>query len=392
MSFEVKGLYRMKLEGVRVIDLSLFLPGPYLTQMMADHGAEVIKVEPPTGEPVRNVGYCTDDSVSVWFRNTHRNKKSLVLNLKDPNDKANFLALVKNADVVVEAFRPGVVNRLGIGPDSLRSLNPRLIYASISAFGQTGPEHKRPAHDLAIQAMAGTLSLNLGSNGQPANPGLPAADVTGSMVALAGILMALFKREKTGLGDYLDVSMMDSLMSWLPNVTGPVFAENRAPIVQNERSFGGYAFFKTYKTADEKYVALGGVEKKFVLNFLTALGRTDLIELACGPPGANQEPVKAYLREIFKTRTREGWEEFFVVNDVCAAPVLDIFEAFHSEQSRVREMLLKDSDGNLHIGTPIKFLEEPGNLVLKIPSLGEHTEEIKSSIANDNKKAQNAYE
>ena len=125
---------------------------------------------------------------------------------------------MKNADVLVEAFRPGVVNRLGIGPDSLRSLNPRLIYASISAFGQTGPEHKRPAHDLAIQAMAGTLSLNLGSNGQPANPGLPAADVTGSMVALAGILMALFRREKTGLGDYLDISMMDSLMSWLPNV------------------------------------------------------------------------------------------------------------------------------------------------------------------------------
>ena len=142
MSFEIKGLFRMKLEGVRVIDLSLFLPGPYLTQMMADHGAEVIKVEPPAGEPVRNVGYCTEDNVSVWFRNTHRNKKSLVLNLKDPNDKADFLALVKNADVLVEAFRPGVVNRLGIGPDSLRSLNPRLIYASISAFGQTGPEHK----------------------------------------------------------------------------------------------------------------------------------------------------------------------------------------------------------------------------------------------------------
>ncbi|WP_419908244.1 CaiB/BaiF CoA transferase family protein [Hoeflea sp.] len=370
----------MKLDGVRVLDLSLFLPGPYLTQMMADHGAEVIKIEPPGGEPVRNVGYRTSDGVAVWFRNTHRNKKSVVLNLKDDADRESFLALADTADVLVEAFRPGVVERLGIGPKEIRARNPGIVYVSIAAFGQTGPEVKRPAHDLAIQALAGTLSLNLGRDGAPANPGMPVADVTGSMVALAGVLMALYRREKTGRGDYLDVAMMDSLMSWLPNVTGPVFAEDRAPVVKDERSFGGYAFFTSYQTKDGKYIALGGVERKFVVNFLNALERPDLIEIAAGPNGPSQEPVKAFLREAFAQKSRAEWEEFIRDLDVCAAPVLDIHEAFHSAQAADREMLVTDADGNLHIGTPLKFSDEPGRLILDLPELGEHTEEVLAEL------------
>jgi crotonobetainyl-CoA:carnitine CoA-transferase CaiB-like acyl-CoA transferase len=363
----------MKLDGLRVLDLSLFLPGPYLTQMMGDHGAEVIKVEPPGGEPVRTVGYRTRDGVATWFRNTHRGKKSVVLNLKEAADREAFLALSDGADVLVEAFRPGVVDRLGIGPDTLRARNPRLVYASIAAFGQTGPEAMRPAHDLVIQALAGTLSLNLGSDGAPANPGLPVADVTGSMVALAGILMALLRRETTGRGDYLDISMMDSLMSWLPNVTGPVFAEDRAPDVPNERSFGGYAFFRSYATADGRHVAMGGVEPKFVRTMLTALGRPDLIEAACGPPGPGQAPVKAFLEETFRTRSRDHWTGFFAGLDVCAAPVLDLHEAFHSPQAAARGMLVRDPEGAMHIGLPIKFAEEPGRLDPRLPGLGEHT-------------------
>jgi crotonobetainyl-CoA:carnitine CoA-transferase CaiB-like acyl-CoA transferase len=366
----------MKLDGVRVLDLSLFLPGPYLTQMMADHGAEVIKVEPPGGEPVREVGYRTADGVAVWFRNTHRNKKSALLDLKKDEDRAALLRLADTADVFVEAFRPGVVTRLGIGPETIRARNPRIVYASIAAFGQTGPEAKRPAHDLAIQALAGTLSLNLGSDGAPTNPGMPVADITGSMVALAGILMALYRREKTGRGDYLDVSMMDSLMSWLPNVTGPVFAEDRAPDVKNERSFGGYAFFSTYRTKDGRYVALGGVEHKFVVNMLEALGRPDLIPAATGPNGPGQMPVKAALAEAFLQRTRDEWEAFFAGLDVCAAPVLDLREAFHSPQAAARQMLLRDEAGNLHIGTPLKFADEPGEVRLSLPHLGEHTSQV----------------
>ncbi len=370
----------MKLDGIRVLDLTQFLPGPYLTQVMADHGAEVTKIEPPGGEPVRNVGYRTIDGVTVWFRNTHRNKKSVVLNLKEDKGRDSLLALAEKSDIFVEAFRPGVVDRLGIGPATVRDRNPRIIYASIAAFGQTGPEARRPAHDLAIQALAGTLSLNLGHDGQPANPGMPVADVTGSLVALAGILMALYRRESTGKGDYLDISMMDSLMSWLPNVTGPVFAEDRAPIVKNERSFGGYAFFTTYATKDGKHVALGGVERKFIENMLNALGRPDLVDIAAGPNGPSQEPVKSFLRKTFALRTRDEWEKFFSTLDVCAAPVLDIHEAFHSAQATAREMLVRDDNGNLHIGLPIKFADEPGQLVPDLPALGQHTDEVLGEV------------
>jgi crotonobetainyl-CoA:carnitine CoA-transferase CaiB-like acyl-CoA transferase len=370
----------MKLDGIRVLDLSLFLPGPYLTQMMADHGAEVIKIEPPSGEPVRNVGYRTKDDTTVWFRNTHRNKKSVVLNLKQDDDRKALLDLCESADVFVEAFRPGAVGRLGVSPQVVRARNPKIVYASISAFGQTGPQVHRPAHDLAIQALAGALSLNLGSDGNPTNPGMPVADIAGSMVALSGILMALLRRQTTGKGDYLDISMADSLMSWMPNVTGPVFAEDRSPIVKNERSFGGYAFYASYQTKDGGHIALGGVEHKFVENLLSALGRPDLVAIATGPNGPTQGPVKQFLEETFASRTRHEWEGFLAGLDVAAAPVLDLREAFHSPQAENRDMLLRDDDGNLHIGLPIKFSDEPGRFVADLPALGAHTDEILSEL------------
>ncbi len=358
----------MKLDGLKVIDLSQFLPGPWLTQVMADNGADVLKIEPPSGEPVRNVGYRTEDGTSVWFRNTHRGKRALTLNLKDPDHVAALLELVDEADVFLEAFRPGVMARLGLGPEMLRARNPRLVHCSIAAFGQTGPEAQRPAHDLAIQALAGTLSLNLGSDGEPTNTMIPAADACGSMVALSAILMALLRRETTGRGDAIDISMMDALLSWLPNVTGPVFAEDRAPVPQNERSFGGYAFFRPYACSDGRHIALGGVEQKFVTNLLNALERPDLIEIAIGPPGLPQRPVKAFLEATFLTRTRDEWASWFATLDVCAAPVLDLHEAFHHPQAAAREMLVTDAGGHKHIGLPIKFAEEPGMLNPTLPS------------------------
>lgn len=361
----------MKLEGIRVLDLSQFLPGPMLTQMMIDNGAEVLKIEPPQGEPVRNVGYRSNGE-SVWFRNTHRGKKSLVLNLKDEGDRAAFLELARTADVVVEAFRPGVVDRLGVGYEAVKAVNPGIVYASISAFGQDGPLARTPAHDLSIEALAGVVSLNLGSDGNPTNPHMPVADMAGSFVALTGILMALLRLQESGKGDYLDISMHDALMSWLPNVTGPVFAENRAPRVKEERSFGGYALFRIYETSDARHVTLGGVEEKFAVNLLTALGRPDLIEAAISPPGKTQAPVIEFLKETFKTRTRAEWEAWFADKDVCFAPVLDLKEAFEHPHVAHREMLLHDEAGNKHIGLPIKFREEPGRADFSLPKLGEH--------------------
>lgn len=365
----------MKMDGFRIVDLSQFLPGPMLTQMLSDHGAEVIKIEPPTGEPVRDVGY-RQSGQSVWFRNTHRGKKSVVLNLKDPVDVAAFLTLARTADVVVEAFRPGVVDRLGVGYSAVRAVNPRVVYASISAFGQTGPEALRPAHDLAIEALSGVVSLNLGADGIPTNPHMPVADLAGSFTALTAILMALVRRERTGQGDYIDISMQDATMAWLPNVTGPVFAENRAPDVKNERSFGGYAFYSIYETADHRHVALGGVEHKFVENFLDAVNRPDLIGAACGPNGPGQHPVKQALAAIFRTKTRTEWEEWARGRDLCFAPVLDLKEAFAAPQIAARAMLLHDTAGNPHIGTPVKYANEPGQPTLTLAALGAHGSDL----------------
>ena len=167
----------MKLEGIRVVDLSLFLPGPLLSQTMADHGAEVIKVEPPDGEPNREFGP-REGEFSVYFRNTHRGKKSLCLNLKDPAAREALLKLCETADVFIEAFRPGVAARLGVGYATVSARNPRIVYCSISAFGQYGPYRDHPAHDLATEALAGVVSVNQGANGEPVMPHMPVADIT----------------------------------------------------------------------------------------------------------------------------------------------------------------------------------------------------------------------
>lgn len=365
----------MKLEGITVVDLSLFLPGPHLSMMMADHGARVIKVEPPTGEPVRHVGL-KQNGESVWFRNTHRNKESLCLNLKDPEAKAALLKLCATADVVIEAFRPGAVERLGIGYETIKATNPGVVYCSISAYGQTGPKKFDPAHDLSVQADSGTVFINEGQDGAPAMPAMPVADMAGSLMALSGILMALLRKEKTGQGDYLDISMQDSLIAWLPNVMGPPFAEGRSPVPKDERSWGGNAMYNLYQTADGKWLSLGGSEVKFAANLLTALGREDLIDLCKLPPGAGQDPVKVYFRETFASKTLAEWTAFMANVDVCWSPVRGLHEAIHEPHLAEREMLVTDAEGNPHLGIPIKFQQEPGQLQPQTPKQGEHNQQI----------------
>jgi crotonobetainyl-CoA:carnitine CoA-transferase CaiB-like acyl-CoA transferase len=359
----------MKLSGIKVIDLSMFLPGPHLTMMLADHGAEVIRIEPPDGEPVRQIGLKMG-AHSVWFRNTHRGKKSVALNLKNPAHLAALLALVDSADVFVEAFRPGVAARLGLSYARLSARNPRLVYCSLAAFGQSGPLSARPAHDLAIQAQSGLLSVNLGNDGAPCNPNMPAADMAASLMALSGILMALLRRHTTGLGDYLDISMQDCLLAWTPNVTGPVFAENRAAIVKHERSWGGNAFYRIYQTACGGHIALGGAEHKFVLNLTTYLGRPELIELTHAGPGPQQLPLVQFLQTNFLRKTLAQWCQELATLDLCWAPVLNLHEAFDSAQVAQRQMRLMDADGIPHIGVPIKFMHEPAQPNLAVPELG----------------------
>lgn len=366
----------MKLSGIRVIDLSLFLPGPHLTMLMADHGAEVIKLEPPgEGEPVRHVG-ASQAGHTVWFRNTHRGKKSISLDLKDPAQKESLLKLIDTADVVVEGFRPGTAERLGINYATVSKRNPKIIYCAISAFGQTGPKSTKPAHDLAIQADSGVVSLNLGQDGKPTHPNMPVADMAASLMALSGILMALYRRTETGRGDYIDISMQDSLLSWTANVMGIPFAEGHAPDVKLQRSFGGGSFYNLYETLDHRWLALGGNEAKFAKNLLNALDRPDLVEVACTPPGESHEPVKIFLHEKFATKTLADWTVFLDGVDVCWAPVRDLYEATQEAHLQTRNTIVRDENGALNLNNPIRFLNEPAEPDWRLPQVGEHNSKL----------------
>lgn len=366
----------MKLEGVKVLDLSLFLPGPMLTLMMADHGADVIKLEPVgEGEPSRHIGY-EKDGQTVWFRNTHRGKRSIQLDLKSEEGKAIFWRLAREADVMVEAFRPGVVDRLGVGYEAVRAVNPGIVYCSISAFGQTGRHRDRPAHDVAVEALAGVVSLNEGQDGKPAMPHMPVADAFASLTALSGVLMALLRRQTSGMGDYLDVAMLDSVLAWTPNVTGKIFATGEPHTPKDERSWGGNAMFNLYECADGQWVCLGGSELKFARNLLEAWGRLDLLDIARLPPGPGQEPLRAFFMETFRQRSRAEWEAWFEGRDVCFAPVRTLKEGFDDPAVAERGMLMRDEAGNEVVGTPIQFRHEPGVINTSAPALDQDHRQI----------------
>ena len=371
----------MKLDGVTVLDLSLFLPGPAATQLMADHGARVIKVENPAApEPTRSADAFPwqQGGETVMFRNTQRGKESIALDLKSTAGKKALLALARKVDVVVEAFRPGVAQRLGIDYESLSGENPGLVYCSISAFGQTGPWKDRPAHDTATVAAAGILDLTRSPEGDsgPAIIGVPIADMLSSYLALSGILMALYRRQVTGRGDFVDISMFESVLAASPNILGPVFGGDQAPDRMQERTHGGHAMLNIYETADGQHLALGGGEHKFVEALFRGLGRPDFIKSVVGPAGDSHGPAIAFLRDTVRSKTRGDWESWFEGRDICWSPVVSLWEAWQSDHVRERGMRFQDSDGNDHIGSAIKFSSEAPEITTRLPSVGEHTAAI----------------
>ena len=366
----------MKLDDVRVLDLSQFLPGPHMTMLMADHGADVIKVEPfPEGDPVRRIG-TRQGGHAVYFRNLNRGKRSLRLNLKQARGREALFRLAATADVMVETFRPGVAARLGINYEQIQPLNPKIVYCSLSAFGQQGGLRDKPAHDLAIEAQAGVLGLGRSADGDPVMPAVPAADMAGSLMALSGILMALLRQRRTGRGDYLDLSMHDSLLAWTPHITPAVFAGDRSPDLPRERLYGGSAFYNLYRTADRRHLALGGSEHKFAENFLNKAGRPDLVPLAHEPAGDAQAPLRAFLRDLIATRSMDDWLAWLADVDACYAPVLDLKSALDSQAKAGRGMLQREAAGEPHLGDPIRFADEPGGPRLAVPGLGEHSREV----------------
>jgi len=359
----------MKLEGIRVLDMSTFLPGPFLTLAMADHGAEVIKIEAPGGDPGRHIGL-SDGPDTVFFRNLNRGKKSIVLNLKEAADRETLMTLVDTADVVVESWRPGVADRLGVSYEALSVRNPGIVYCSISAFGQNGPYAARPTHDLGLEALSGILSTNIDADGRPVLPAIPIADVTSGLYGLSGVLMALLARERTGKGDYLDISMQEALFGCMLNVLGPTLAEGRQPDPRMERTTGGAAFYNVYPLADGRHIVLSGQESKFVHNLLEKLDRLDLLQLCEEGPGPHQEPVERMLRQTFSRMTMSEAEELLGSIDVCWAPVKTMPEALEDPQFGARSFIATDESGRRWVTSPIRFREEPSRPLFAAPELG----------------------
>jgi len=356
-----------KLSGIKVVDLSLFFPGPMLTVMMADHGAQVIKVEPPAGDPVRAMEPF-EAGQSVWFANLNRGKQSIVCDLKSSAGKSKLWKLIEEADVFVEGFRPGVMKRLGFDYETVAARNPKIVYCSISAFGQENALADHPAHDMAVQALAGFLSVNDGADGAPVVPGVPSADMAGGLTALSAILMALIGREESGKGDYLDIAMFDSLLPWCVHTAGSAIAGGDSPNSGSQRSLGGAAFYQVYETADKQHIVLGGREEKFARNLLTALGHEDRIEEALLPAGEQHDLIKL-LRGIFAQKTRGEWVEWFADKDVAFSPVLNFREAFDAPHIAERGLMF-EAAGRHHIASPIRFGSEGSAVSGDIPELG----------------------
>ena len=364
----------MKLEGIKVVDLSWFLPGPYLTTALADHGAEVIKVEPPPGDPGREI-LPPDERTSVFFRNMGRGKKSVVLDLKSERGRADLFRLACEADVLVESFRPGVAARFGVGYEAVKAENPGIVYCSISAFGQDGAYPGRAAHDLALEAMTGVLSLTLGDDGRPAIPGIPVADLVSGLHGLSGVLMALLRRQSTGKGDYIDVSMHEALMASCANVVGSAFKENKHPDVKTQRTTGGSAFYRVYDTSDGRQLVLAGQEMKFIKNLLGALGKSEWAEL-CEWPGVHQKPVMDFLAATFKAKPLKHWMAYLATLDICYGPVNTLPEAIAEANLLKRGFMVTDEAGRKHFGPVVRFRDEPSKPLYREPLLGEHTDEI----------------
>ncbi|HBO69989.1 MAG TPA: carnitine dehydratase [Deltaproteobacteria bacterium] len=382
------------LSGVRVLDLSLQLPGPFCTLMMADHGADVIKVDEPVPR-VRNPFAGEEPGMSPADRYLNRGKRSLTLDLKTEQGREIFRTLAAWADVVVEGFRPGVVRRLGVDYETLSGVNPRLVYCSISGYGQTGPMRDVAGHDINYISWAGILGMCGARDGEPAVPPVQIGDLFGgAMMALSGILMALLSRRSTGAGRWIDVSMTDGAAAIWSLHSAACLAGMSAPERGNMMLTGMFPCYGTYRCADGKHISLGALESWFWERLVDALGREDLREgqYAVGETGAR---VRKELEGVFASRTRDDWIGFFEGRDVCISPVLDLSESLSSPLLRARGMVVEVGSplggSDLQPGRPLKFLDPEGKeapdpcptFPRRAPRLGEHTEEILREIGFD---------
>ena len=374
----------LALDGLRVLDLTRLLPGGFCSLLLADFGADVIKVEDTgLGDYVRWAPPFYDgvepSAGSALFLSLNRGKRSVRVDLKSEPGREVLLRLARDADVLLESFRPGVLERLGVGYERLRAANPRLVYCAITGYGQKGPGRERSGHDLNYLGLNGILGLSGEADGPPTPSAAQIADLGGgAMMAAVGILMALLERDRSGEGQLVDCSMFDGSLSFLAMLAAEMLAAGAVPRRGELRLAGGIVCYRPYRCADG-YVTLGALEPKFWSAFCLGVGRADLADHAFDPPGSEAHRA---VSEIFAGRTREQWRAFAAEHDCCLEPVMDLDEVLHGELVAAREMVAElDQPGAERpvrlLGVPVKLSRTPGDPGRAPgPGLGQHTREV----------------
>ena len=375
------------LEGIRVIDLTRILAGPYCAMMLGDMGAEIIKIENPDGgDDTRSWGPPFLNGVSAYFLSINRNKKSLTLNLKDERGKALLRDLIRKGDVMVENFRPGALEKLGFSWEEIRRVNPRMIFASLSGFGQTGPRRSEPGFDVVIQGEGGVMSITGDPDGPPTKVGASIADITAGMLAAQGVMLALYHREKTGVGQMVDVSMLDGQVALLAYHANGYFATGRVPPRRGNRH-PSITPYETYSCGDG-YFNLGVGNDSLWRRFCDAMGLASLKEdprFAVNKDRVNnREELQRILDAFFAEKTVEETIEALRGAGVPCGPINNIGQALSEPQVLAREMVV-DVDAPVAgptkvTGVPIKLSETPGAVRTPPPALGQHTDEVLEAV------------
>ena len=386
----------LALEKIRVLDLAPLAPGSFCTMILGDFGAEVLKVEAPGGQLGRELKGEESRKEAAYFP-LDRNKKSMVLNLKAQSGREVLHRLAKQVDVIVEGFRPGVVKRLGIDYETISKINPKVVYCSLSGYGQYGPYRDFPGHDINYISMAGVLGL-IGPSGMP--PVIPMnliADFAGaSLYGVIGILIALMARHETGKGQHVDVAYMEGAMSLLTFLTGFYFFKGVVPKRGETTVHGAYPYYGVYETKDGKYISIGCIEPHFWVNLCRLLGREDYIPYQIGmdhflhgPEDKIWEEISSYLKQSFLTKTRDEWFELLIKNDIPAGKVYTLDEVFSDPHVIQRQMVLEiehPTFGKIkQAGIVPKLSDTPGKVRTFTPLIGEHTEEVLKGLGYSHK-------
>lgn len=376
------------LEGVRVLDLTRALAGPFCTLMLGDYGADVIKIElPGSGDDTRTWGPPFIGEESAYFLSINRNKRSLTLNFREPKAVEVFLKLAKDADVIVENFTPGVMQRLGIDYETVKGVNPGIIFCSISGFGQTGPYKARPAYDQIMQGISGLMSITGEPAGEPEKIGIAVTDIGAGMWAAFSVLAALRHRYETGDGQYIDVAMLDAQVAWLTYQAGYYFANN-APPQRLGKAHPTLVPYQGFMGSDGKYFNVAVGSERLWERFCQGVGREDLKDdpeyATNGDRVRNRGKIVPLLQEFFLTRPSVDWVADLQAVSVPAGPINDLADVFSDPQVLHREMFLEMPHPTLgsikQTGLPLKFSATPGSLERHPPLLGEHNEEILAGL------------